>query len=76
MLGSEHIMILAVVLGAMILFVTNKLRVDLVALCVLAVLLISRIIEPEQALYGFANVRREPARVRQRDRPRAAGTRK
>lgn len=55
MLGSEHIMILAVVLGAMILFVTNKLRVDLVALCVLAVLLVSKIIKPEQALYGFAN---------------------
>jgi di/tricarboxylate transporter len=55
MLGFEHIMILAVVLGAMILFVTNKLRVDLVALCVLAVLLVSGIIKPEQALYGFAN---------------------
>ncbi len=53
--GSEHMLILAVVLGAMILFVSNKLRVDLVALCVLAVLLISGIIKPEQALYGFAN---------------------
>ncbi|MCF7857721.1 MAG: SLC13 family permease [Candidatus Cloacimonetes bacterium] len=55
MLGFENIMVLAVVLGAMILFVTNKLRVDLVALCVLAVLLVSGIIKPEQALYGFAN---------------------
>ena len=55
MLGFEHILILVVVLGALILFVTNKLRVDLVALCVLAVLLISKTIRPEQALYGFAN---------------------
>ncbi|MBD3179981.1 MAG: SLC13 family permease, partial [Candidatus Latescibacteria bacterium] len=55
MFGFEHILILAVVLGALILFVTNKLRVDLVALCVLAVLLIAKIIRPEQALYGFAN---------------------
>ena len=55
MLGFEHTVILAVVLGAMILFITNKLRVDLVALCVLAVLLVSGTIKPEQALYGFAN---------------------
>ncbi len=55
MLALEHIMILAVVLGAMILFITDKLRMDLVALCVLAVLLILKLIKPEQALYGFAN---------------------
>jgi di/tricarboxylate transporter len=55
MLEFEQLLILAVVLGAMILFMINKLRVDLVALCVLAVLLVSGIIEPEQALYGFAN---------------------
>jgi len=55
MLGFEHIMILAVVLGAMIIFITGKLRVDLVALCVLVVLLVLRLIKPEQALYGFAN---------------------
>ena len=55
MLGLENILILAVVLGAMVLFVTEKLRVDLVALCVLAALLILGLIKPEQALYGFAN---------------------
>jgi di/tricarboxylate transporter len=55
MLGLENILILAVVLGAMVLFVTEKLRVDLVALCVLVALLILGLIKPEQALYGFAN---------------------
>lgn len=55
MLSLENIMVLGVVFGAMILFITEKLRVDLVALCVLVVLLVSGLIKPEQALYGFAN---------------------
>ena len=55
MLSLESIMVLGVVFGAMILFMTEKLRVDLVALCVLVVLLISGLIKPEQALSGFAN---------------------
>ena len=55
MFGLENILLLAVVLGAMVLFVTEKLRVDLVALCVLVVLLVLGLIKPEQALYGFAN---------------------
>lgn len=54
-MGLENILILAVVLGAIVLFVTEKLRVDLVALCVLVVLLVLGLIKPEQALYGFAN---------------------
>jgi di/tricarboxylate transporter len=37
------------------LFVSEKLRIDLVAMCVLLALLILQLIEPEQALYGFAN---------------------
>jgi di/tricarboxylate transporter len=55
LLGLDHILILAVVLGAMVLFVTEKLRVDLVAMCVLVVLLLLGLIRPEQALSGFAN---------------------
>jgi di/tricarboxylate transporter len=39
----------------MALFVSEKLRIDLVAMCVLLALLILQLIEPEQALYGFAN---------------------
>ena len=55
MLGFEQIVVLLVLLCAMILFITGKLRVDLVALCVLAVLLVTGIVKPEKALYGFSN---------------------
>ena len=51
----SNILCLTVVAGAMFLFILEKLRVDLVALCVLVSLIILRLIEPEQALYGFAN---------------------
>ena len=55
MLGIDNIMVLIVLFSAMILFITEKLRADLVALCVLAALLVTGLIKPEQALYGFAN---------------------
>jgi di/tricarboxylate transporter len=51
----DNILILAIIVAAAVLFVTEKLRVDLTALCVLVALLIFRLIEPDQALYGFAN---------------------
>ncbi len=53
--GLEIILVLLVVAGAMVLFITEKLRVDLVALCVLVALLLLGLIKPEQALYGFAS---------------------
>lgn len=49
------IMVLAIIAVAMGLFISGKLRVDLVALCVLAALLVLGLIRPDQALYGFAN---------------------
>jgi di/tricarboxylate transporter len=51
----DNILILAITAAAAVLFVTEKLRVDLTALCVLGALLILQLINPEQALYGFAN---------------------
>jgi di/tricarboxylate transporter len=51
----DNILILAITAAAAVLFVTEKLRVDLTALCVLGALLIFQLIQPEQALYGFAN---------------------
>ncbi|MDD3642001.1 MAG: SLC13 family permease [Candidatus Krumholzibacteria bacterium] len=47
--------VLAVVAGAMVLFMTGRLRVDLIALCVLAVLVVFRMIEPGESLSGFAS---------------------
>ncbi len=55
MLGFEQIVVLSVLLCAMILFITGRLRVDLVALCVLTALLVTGIVKPENALYGFSN---------------------
>ncbi len=49
------IIVLAVLVLAVVLFVTEKLRVDLVALLVMALLLLSGIISPTQGLSGFSN---------------------
>ena len=51
----DNILILTITAVAAVLFVTEKLRVDLTAMCVLVTLLIFQLIKPEQALYGFAN---------------------
>lgn len=51
----ESTVVLAVVVAAMGLFISGKLRVDLIALCVLTALVVLRLIEPGQALYGFAS---------------------
>jgi di/tricarboxylate transporter len=51
----ENILVLTVLLGTILLFVTEKLRVDLAALCALLALLLLGLIEPNEALYGFAN---------------------
>ena len=55
MISIDSILVIAITAGAAFLFVTEKLRVDVTALCVLAALLIFRLIPTEQALYGFAN---------------------
>lgn len=55
MLATEPILVIGVALGAMALFVTERLRADIVAMCVLAALLLLRLISPSQALYGFAS---------------------
>ncbi len=54
-MSFEIIVVLAVLALAVFLFVTEKLRVDLVALLVMALLLLSGIISPSQGLSGFSN---------------------
>ncbi|MCW5959435.1 MAG: SLC13 family permease [Pyrinomonadaceae bacterium] len=54
-MNAEMIYVFAVLLLAVFLFVTEKLPVDLVALLVMALLLVSRIITPVQGLSGFSN---------------------
>jgi di/tricarboxylate transporter len=52
---TQVILCLLVVAGAAVLFITEKLRIDLAAMSILMVLLMLRLIRPDQALYGFAN---------------------
>ncbi len=51
----EMLFVFIVVLSAIILFVTEKIPVDLVALSIIVILLLSRIITPEEGLSGFSN---------------------
>ncbi|HEX5646009.1 MAG TPA: SLC13 family permease [Nitrospira sp.] len=54
-MSVEMIFTLMVVLSAVILFVTEKLPVDVVALVIIVVLLLGGIITPEEGLAGFSN---------------------
>lgn len=51
----EIVIVLFVLLIAAFLFITEKLRVDLVALIVMSILLLTGIITPAQGLAGFSN---------------------
>lgn len=51
----EMIFVALVTLASVILFATEKLRVDLVALLVMGLLLLSGIVTPEEGLVGFSN---------------------
>lgn len=54
-LTTSGTMVLAVVVATMALFISQKLRVDLVALCSLGVLLLLGLVDHTQALSGFSN---------------------
>jgi di/tricarboxylate transporter len=54
-LNTEIIIILAIVIVAVILFVTEKIPVDLVSLMVMAVLILIGILSPEEGFMGFSN---------------------
>lgn len=54
-MNGEVIFVIAVLLLAVYLFVTEKLPVDLVALLVMALLLVSSIITPAEGFAGFSN---------------------
>ncbi|MBA3486059.1 MAG: anion permease, partial [Lysobacter sp.] len=54
-MGIQLWLTLAVLAGAVYLFVTEKLRVDIVALLVLASLLVLGLVSPAEALSGFSS---------------------
>ena len=51
----EMILTFIILGGAIVLFVTEVIRVDLVGLVVLSALALTNLVEPEQALSGFSN---------------------
>ncbi len=54
-MGMEVWLVLAVLVGAVVLFVTEKLPVDVVALLVLSSLLVLGLVTPREALSGFSS---------------------
>jgi di/tricarboxylate transporter len=55
MLEVSAVLAFAVVAAAMFLFISGKLEVDVIALCVLLAVIVGGLIRPDQALYGFAS---------------------
>ncbi|CAN5140391.1 SLC13 family permease [soil metagenome] len=54
-MNYEIILVFTVAICAVILFATEKLSVDLIALLIMAALLISGVITPEEGISGFSN---------------------
>ncbi len=54
-MNYEIILVFAVAICAVVLFATEKLSVDLIALLIMATLLISGVITPEEGISGFSN---------------------
>lgn len=51
----EITLVLAILIGAMILFISERIRMDVVALLVLALLAVTGLVSPTEALSGFSN---------------------
>ena len=54
-MSSEAIITILVIIGAIILFATEIISIDLVALCIMITLIISGVISPEEGVAGFSN---------------------
>jgi len=52
---TEIILVLSILAGAIVLFISNRVRMDLVGLLVMGSLAISNLVTPAQALSGFSN---------------------
>jgi di/tricarboxylate transporter len=51
----DNILVLAILAAALALFISEKLRVDIVAMLVLATLVITGLVVPEEAFAGFSS---------------------
>jgi len=55
MSNPDMILVGIIIIAAMAFFIWGKIRIDIIALCVLVALFVLNLIEPEQILYGLAN---------------------
>jgi di/tricarboxylate transporter len=53
---GEIIFVLCLVVATVVLFATERFRVDLVALMIVAILLVTGILTPQEGLQGFSNI--------------------
>ncbi|NNE66261.1 MAG: SLC13 family permease [Pyrinomonadaceae bacterium] len=51
----EILLVIAVAIAAVVLFTTEKLSVDVIAVVIMSILLVTRVITPEQGISGFSN---------------------
>ena len=54
-MSIEIVLVFIIIVGAVVLFATEKLSVDLVAISIMATLLLLQIIDPKEAISGFSN---------------------
>ncbi|HEY6871290.1 MAG TPA: SLC13 family permease [Geobacteraceae bacterium] len=54
-MSIEMVVVLAVIAGAGVLFLTETLSIDLVALVIMATLILCRVITPDEGIAGFSN---------------------
>ncbi|MCB0782529.1 MAG: anion permease, partial [Flavobacteriales bacterium] len=54
-MSPQEWIVLGVLAGAIILFITEKLSIDLVALLIVAVLVLTGVISPQDGVAGFSN---------------------
>jgi len=55
MLNLDMVLVGVIIIAAMVMFIWGKVRIDIIALCVLVALFLLKLIEPGQVLYGLAN---------------------
>jgi len=51
----EILIVLSILVGAVVLFISNRVRIDLIGLLVLGSLAVSGVITPSDSLAGFSN---------------------
>ena len=54
-MSTDAIIVIVVIIAAIVLFISEKLSVDLVAIMIMSVLVLTKVITPEEGVAGFSN---------------------